>query len=132
MKLIISNAPRTKKNHGHVVRVRGRQFHMPSKAWQKWCDDAKITIPDYRMPHWGWNGIGPDVLLPDQALNCAAVFYRDARRGDAVGYYQGLADLLEKRHIVTNDSQIVSWNGSRMELDSANPRTEIELSEVGV
>jgi len=133
MKLIISLAPRTKKNHGRLVRAKGRQFLLPSKTWQVWCDTAVIRLD--RPPQllgWEWAGLGivEDVLLPDQALNCAAVFYRDARRGEAVGYYQGLADLLEKRRVITNDVQIVSWDGTRMSLDPSNPRTVVELTEV--
>jgi hypothetical protein len=58
------------------------------------------------------------------------LFYRDAERGDAVGYYQGLADLLEKRGVVANDRLIMSWDGSRLLKDSANPRVELTLEEV--
>ena len=134
MKLIISNAPRTKKNHGYVASLRdGRSFHMPSKAWTHWCKTAGIMCIglDALGCEWMYGHDGQPVY-PDEVLNCAAVFYRDARRGDLVGYMNGLADLLEHRHIVTNDNQICGWDGTRMELDRANPRTEIELSEVGV
>ena len=99
---------------------------MPSKAWQRWLDSAHIVLEDGAV----WHGYTRLPLFPDEALNCSAVYYRDARRGDIVGYEQGLADLLEKRRVVTNDAQIVSWNGSRMDLDGVNPRTEIELEKV--
>ena len=64
----------------------------------------------------------------DTPHNIAAVFYRDANRGDAVGYYQGLADLLEKFGIVSNDKWLVSWDGSRLRKDKLNPRVEVELT----
>ena len=61
------------------------------------------------------------------SVSCSAIFYRDADRGDLVGYMQGLADLLEKRGILKNDRQIVSWDGSRLALDRDNPRVEVLL-----
>ena len=73
----------------------------------------------------------PSPVGTDAPLNCRALFYRDARRGDAVGYYQGLADLLEKRGVIENDAQLTQWDGSRLLLDRENPRVEIELTEVG-
>jgi hypothetical protein len=62
--------------------------------------------------------------------NCAAIFYRDANRGDAVGYYQGLADVLEKAQVITNDKFITQWDGSRLLVDRENPRVELVLTEV--
>jgi hypothetical protein len=47
-----------------------------------------------------------------------------------VGYYQGLADLLESRGILANDKHIVSWDGSRLLKDAARPRVELILTPV--
>jgi len=60
-------------------------------------------------------------------VNCRALFYRDALRGDAVGYYQALADALEEAGIVKNDRLIVSWDGSRLLKDADIPRIEVTL-----
>ena len=103
--LLIPGAPRTKKNHGSVIQRGGRRFHIPSGAWLAWRDavhaeNLKLPLRD-RYPQ-----------LASRSYNCAAVFYRDAARGDAVGYYQGLADLLEYLGVVPNDRYIVSWDGS--------------------
>jgi Holliday junction resolvase RusA-like endonuclease len=65
--------------------------------------------------------------LTTAKVRCAAVFYRDADRGDAVGYYQGLADLLEKRGVLANDKQIADWNGSELRKDAQRPRVELTL-----
>jgi Holliday junction resolvase RusA-like endonuclease len=116
---IVSEAPRTKKNHGYVVKAGGRRRHMPSKAWQSWVRSSVIE----------WNGrtlINADFRI-DYPVNCKAIFYRDANRGDLVGYMQGLADLLEKKGVVVNDKYITSWDGSRLDKDKENPRTEVEL-----
>lgn len=109
--------PRTKKNHGRIVKVRGRPIMLPSKQYEEF---EKAFVLQVR---------GRVAGAPlEQPVNCAAVFYRDANRGDAVGYYQALADAMEKAGVVRNDSFIVSWDGSRMDKDAANPRIEITLT----
>ncbi len=124
MQLVISGAPRTKKNHGSVIRRGKRRFHIPSAAWTTWVHSAAILV------NGGMLGTRLRHALIDVPVNCRALFYRDANRGDAVGYYQGLADLLEKRRVVANDRQIVSWDGSRLLKDVANPRVELTLEVV--
>lgn len=63
-----------------------------------------------------------------QPINCCALFYRTALVGDAVGYYQALADLLEKAGVVVNDKWITSWDGSKLLKDAARPRVELVLT----
>lgn len=120
-RLVVLGAPRTKKNHGRVIvrQLRGapHKYHVPSAAWTAWSASATVR----RLAPTPWQA-------PTGCVNVAALFYRDARRGDAVGYYQGLADLLEARHIVVNDRRLASWDGSRLLLDSQNPRVEIVLT----
>jgi hypothetical protein len=118
--LTVHGAPRTKKNHGSVIQRGKRRFHIPSAAWTNWAATAPVIYQSCGVPT-------PPVGVK---VNCRALFYRDAERGDAVGYYQGLADLLEKRGVVANDRLIVSWDGSRLLKDSANPRVELVLEEV--
>ena len=124
IRLTVTGAPRTKKNSGRIDTRRGRPILFPSKAWEKWLKTAIIvssvypgsTSPPARPPH--------HLAYP---VNCRAIFYRDRRIGDAVGYYQGLADLLEKRGVVKDDKWIVSWDGSRLDCDRERPRVEVEL-----
>lgn len=116
----IIGAPRTKKNSGRIV-TRGRHPRiLPSKAYELWDAAAQVQLASMRSQAPGTFPISANV-------NCSARFYRDALRGDAVGFYQALADTLEKAGIVENDSQIVSWNGSRLMKDSENPRVEFTL-----
>lgn len=115
MRLIIYGAPRTKKNHGSVMVKAGRKVHIPSAPWMAWRDVAVMQIPK-------------SATLTDQAYNCRAIFYREANTGDAVGYYQGLADVLEEAGVVSNDRLIVAWDGSRLRKDARNPRVELELT----
>ena len=132
VKVTVIGAFRTKKTHNQIVSHSGRIRVLPSKAWQDWCKKAPV-VGHFVTPVPGMPGkfaamVGSFPVSGD--VNCRALFYRDANRGDAVGFYQGLADLLEKRGVLVNDRQIVSWDGSRLLKDAANPRVEIELTEV--
>src|SRR6185503_16876932 len=110
--LVVDGPPRTKKTSNVLATAGGRGIVLPSKAWVQWTKTAKIEVNvGVGAPCWQ-----PIALMQPIAsvLNCRAFFYREANRGDAVGYYQGLADLLEKRTVIRNDRQIISWDGSRL------------------
>ena len=123
IKFTVFGAPRTKKNHNVLARAGGRRVVLPSKAWTKWAKTAWFEGPAF---------VG---LLTTMDLkittphNICATFYRDRNTGDAVGYYQGLADLLQKRGVISDDKWLVSWDGSWLLKDADNPRVEITLSE---
>lgn len=81
-----------------------------------------------------WNRIAQVALIPvkqrgtiQESVNCRALFYRDRNVGDAVGYYQALADALEDARVIHDDYLIVSWDGSRLLKDCAKPRVEVTL-----
>ena len=71
------------------------------------------------------------MTVPRYLANCMATFYRDAERGDATGYYQGLADVLQEIGVVTDDKHLTQWDGSRLLVDKANPRVVVTLTPVG-
>ena len=129
LRLTIAGAPRTKKNSQQIIMLkrkgqRPRRIVKPSQAWESWAEHSlpiiaqQIRRSPIRTP------------LPDQPYNCAAFFYRDADRGDAVGFYQGLADLLEKAGVLSDDKWLVSWDRSRLLIDRENPRVELVLTRV--
>jgi hypothetical protein len=121
--LTIWGVPRTKKNSGRIVPRGRRHIILPSEAWETWC---KQVVPQIRQALAG-AGMQP-IAHP---VNCRALFYRDALRGDPVGFYQGLADLLEHGGVVANDKWIVSWDGSRLLKDAERPRVELVLEPTG-
>lgn len=133
--LIVEGAPRTKKTTNVLAHAgahqRGRGIVLPSKKWVQWTRTAKIELDVGPTPLETWVPIAQHQPIRSD-VNCRALFYRDANRGDAVGYYQGLADLLEKRTVIVNDRQIVSWDGSRLLKDAAHPRVELWLEAVSV
>lgn len=118
---VIPGPPRTKKNHGRRLKRGNRIYHVPSAAFEQWEKDAGYLLAIQKRRY-----ADGEFPLPFR-VNCAAVFYRDKDVGDAVGYYQALADCLEKYGIVKDDKQIVSWNGSEMRVDARGPRVEVTL-----
>jgi hypothetical protein len=115
--LTVTGAPRTKKNsRRHVKGRNGNIIPLPSKAFSEWQRRCAIT---------------PELVLPDARYNVRAIFYRDAERGDACGYYQGLSDLLQHYDVISNDKWLVSWDGSRLAIDRDNPRVEVTLTPIG-
>ncbi len=117
--LTITGPPRTKKNSS-VFDLRGpKPRKLPSKPFETWNKSAQFQLAVLRFHHPEW----PINLR----VNVAAAFYRASDVGDAVGYYQALADALQEGGVVTNDALIVQWDGSRMLKDSENPRIEVTL-----
>jgi hypothetical protein len=128
VKITVIGSPRTKKNHSTVSTVGGHVRVLPSKPWSEWCKYAGIKVDGNALVGELLMGKGVRRWSPlTTDYNVKALFYRDRDIGDAVGYYQGLADLLEKRGVLRDDKQIRSWDGSRLLVDRANPRVEIEL-----
>lgn len=119
--LTLYGAPRTKKNSSQFAPSgnTGRPLIFPSPAWRKWLSTVRKN-----------HGKTANITLPDQPYNCRALFYRDRDSGDAVGYYQGLADLLEEWELLSNDKHIVQWDGSRLLLDRKMPRVELTITPV--
>lgn len=121
----IPGPPRTKKTHSRIITRRGtvrRQspLLLPSEQFIEWNQAAQMHLARIRAASL--------VPLPIRELvNVRALFYREALTGDAVGYYQALADALEDGRILENDKQCISWDGSRLLKDAENPRIEITL-----
>lgn len=109
-----SEPPRTKKNSGRIVRAGKRQRLLPSAAFERW--QAGALLNPRPQP------------LPDQRYNLAATVYRDANRGDLIGYLQAVCDLLEHVGVVSDDKLIAAFDGSRALVDSKRPRVEVTLT----
>lgn len=121
MTFTILGAPRTKKTSQRIVRNRrtGKTLIIASKLTKGWTKTAVEQLIAAK-PHPDWPAIG-------RPVNCCAFIYRDRQAGDAVNYYQAIADALQDAGIVVNDRLIVSWDGSRLLLDRKRPRVELEL-----
>lgn len=118
---IILGPPRTKKNSSRIVRAGRFSKILPSKAYLEWSEEAWFQL----MPVRNRGTI-------QRAVNCAALIYREKLIGDAVGFYQAIADTLQDARVVHDDYLIISWDGSRILKDANNPRVEITLTAADI
>jgi len=118
-RLVIYGQPATKKTSNRIVRHGNRVRIIPSLQHERWFQMAMPQAMTQRVLHG-------DMIT--QRVNVAAKFYRLAKRGDAVGFYQALADLLERAGVVENDRLCVSWEGSKLLVDKHEPRIEVVLT----
>lgn len=118
LRLTILGAPRTKKTSNRILRFGGRTKVVPSAQFLAW---QRAAVPQLVAR-------GPGAPLPDRPYNLAAVVYRDARRGDLLGYLNGIADVLELAGVVRNDVVFEAFDGSRLALDRARPRVEVTIT----
>lgn len=76
----------------------------------KACDARGFTVSNGKHLSCDvCDGKGARPAPLDVPVFVAAAFYRDALRGDLIGYQQALADILEASGVVANDSLIVHW-----------------------
>lgn len=119
---VIDGPPRTKKTSNRILRIGHFNKVMPSKAFLEWQDL-------YALPQLGRQMAGRAPLT--SAVHVQAMFFRDALRGDLVGYMTALADVLQDGGVIADDKQIVSWDGTRMTKDKKRPRVELVVEVLG-
>lgn len=132
--LILPGIPRTKKTHQRIVRFgRRKEFVkvLPSEAYMEWLAALLRYGPQMRAQAVHAAGVAFPIRGP---VEINAQIYRDADRGDLCGFLQAIGDALqapgETRQglgIIQDDKQILSWDGSRLRVDNANPRIELDL-----
>lgn len=139
------SGPRTKKTHGRIVTAGAKPALLPSVYFERWEAGLRFSpdLPGRHLAFWAsWRRLtkkqkavtrkvtgAPVALLAPVAMNCRALFYVERDwNGDAVGYYQAVADALEAWGVVPNDKWITSWDGSRVRIDAAHPRVEVMLT----
>jgi hypothetical protein len=116
---------------------KGKPLSIPSKAHQIWFLIAMTQAPAIRR---GLAICGFDLPIRTP-VKVEAVFYRDAERGDLIGYEESLADWMQTAvptksggfrnngaGIILDDRQIVGWGESRMDKDAEHPRIEVEVT----
>lgn len=104
---------RSKKNSKRVFSCGRFTRVLPSKAYEEWEKQARESI---------WQA----AIVPplDGPIWVEAHCFYKGNRPDLSGAMESIGDCLEGL-IYINDSQIVSWDGSRLYRDKENPRTEI-------
>lgn len=125
MHFTIPVEPITKKNHQRIVNIpigkgKTRPAILPSKQYSEYEKKCQEYIPDWGITY---------------TVNIAATFYmRTRRRVDLVNLEEALCDVLVKYGCLEDDNSniIVSMDGSRVEYDKINPRTEVVIERVEV
>ena len=117
--------PVTKKNSG--VRTRdGRQ--LPSKAYQRYEKDAVKLIPGWAKKRIAYrvNIMATYYLKTDYyAPKCKAVI-------DITNLHNALCDMLVTAGVLADDNCriVYSMDGSTVQHDKKNPRTEVTITEI--
>ena len=111
---------RSKKNSKRVFKKGKFTVVLPSKAYEKWESQARLSLS---IPLMGHKPTTEDVHVK-------ALIYYKGPRPDLSGCLESIGDCLEG-FIWQDDKQIVSWDGSRLFHDLKNPRTEVEMQIIG-
>jgi Holliday junction resolvase RusA-like endonuclease len=118
VRLVIHGAPRTKKNSPRMARNKktGASFPLPSASYENWEQRAIWQVKQQHR--------GPCIDCP---VEVTATIYRERAVGDLINYLQAVADMLQEAGVLTDDKWVMSWDGSRLDKDAANPRVEIAI-----
>lgn len=113
-------APITKKNHSSIItnKTTGKLMVIPSKQYKEYEHESA-----WFMPH---------IKTIDRPVNIRAVFYMPThRRVDLVNLLQALCDILVKYSVIEDDNFNIAagFDGSRVDYDKENPRTEVWIYE---
>jgi Holliday junction resolvase RusA-like endonuclease len=118
--LVILGQPITKKNSQVIRCINGYPLVNQSKAYRAY---EKMALKEL-LAYPGQTITGPVTVRVHYWL-------RDRRRPDLTNLLQATADILEKAKVISNDRNIVSWDGSRiMGVSRQNPRAEIMIRPV--
>ena len=120
IKITLPGSIRSKKNSKIATIIGGvnkprRAMILPSKAYKAWEKQARQHAA-YQYP-------GEPITDP---VAVKAMVYYKGQRPDLSGCLESVGDCCEG--ILWGDDKLIeSWDGSRLEKDNANPRTEVEV-----
>lgn len=117
MNILIPLAPTTKKNSNQIIKAKGRYMIIPSSAYKKYEKESGKYMPKTEP-------------ITDQ-VNVKCIYYMPThRRVDLSNLLSCTLDVLVKHRVLDDDNSniVVSMDGSRVEYDKENPRTEIEIT----
>ena len=117
IKFTIPLNPVTKKNSQQIILVGGRPRIIPSKKYKEYERDC-IPFLTHVEPITG-------------RLNVKAVYFmRTRRRVDLINLHEALHDILVKAGVLEDDNCkiIYSTDGSYVDYDKENPRTEVTIT----
>ena len=121
LKFTIKVAPVSKKNHSQIIwnKRLNRPMVIPSPQYIQYEKDA------------GW--FMPKCETIEDKVNIKAVFYMPTkRRCDLVNLQEALLDVLVKYGVIADDNYNIvhSMDGSYVDYDKENSRTEVEIWQI--
>lgn len=120
LKITINIAPRTKKNSGQIINVKGRPIIIPSSLYRKYEKDCVKYIPN----------LDTSINYP---VNVKCVYYMPTkRRVDLNNLLEATTDMLVHYKVLEDDNSriVYSHDGSYVDYDKNNPRTEITITRI--
>ena len=123
MNIILTGAPRTKKNSQRIIRIGRGSRILPSEAYLDYAGECGIQLLAQRATNAGI----------DYPVNVACVYYMPTRRRvDLVNLLEATCDILKDNFVVMDDNSgiIAGHDGSRVAYDKNNPRVEIEITRI--
>ena len=123
IKFTLPVIPRSKKNSGQIV-MRGKfPILLPSKQYMQFEKDAKPYLSRVKIQ-------AGEINYP---VNVKCHFYMDThRRVDLCNLLNAIDDAMTASGLIIDDNRdiIAAHDGSRVYCDKANPRIEIEITEL--
>ena len=119
VKFTIPLNPVTKKNSQQIIMVCGRPRIIPSKKYKEYERDCMPFLTN--------------IHKITGKLNVKAVYYmKTRRRVDLTNLHEALHDILVKYGILEDDNCniIHSTDGSYVDYDKENPRTEVTITYI--
>ena len=124
MNIVLTGAPRTKKNSQRIIRIGRGSRILPSEAYLGYAADCGAQLTAQRAANAGI----------DYPVNVACVYFMPTRRRvDLVNLLEATCDILKDNFVVLDDcaSIVAGHDGSRVAYDKANPRVEITITRIG-
>jgi Holliday junction resolvase RusA-like endonuclease len=118
-KITLLGRPITKKNHGQIIYAGGKPKIIPSATCLQYVEDCL----------WQLKGAKKHIGL----VHMIALYWMPNRSSwpDLAGLIQNTQDILQAAHVIGNDRDVVSLDGSRIVgVDKQNPRAEITVIEI--
>lgn len=117
--LTLPGSIRSKKNSKRIIRAGKFPKIVPSKAYKEWEERARLESR-YQLPQWHF-----PIFYMGNVWAKITIYYK-GQQPDLSGCLESVGDCLEGI-VWANDSQIKSWDGSRLIHDKDNPRTVVEV-----
>ena len=120
IKFTVPIAPITKKNSQRIVIRGGKPCILPSEKYKEYESLALWYIPKRGTPI-------------DFPVNVKCTFYMPTHRPcDLTNHLESIDDVMVKAGLLKDDNYkiLASHDGSRVEVDKNNPRTEVEITKL--